>query len=43
MSPVNNEPDLLEDQVLEDEHQTALQELREREEIVIAPVEHADQ
>jgi hypothetical protein len=43
MFPVNNERDLLEDQVLEDEHEAALQEFREREEIVIAPAERADQ
>ena len=42
MSPVTNEPDELLDQVLEDERAAAVQEFREREEIVIDAAELAD-
>lgn len=41
MSPVANELDELLDQVLEDERQAALQEFRDRVEIVIVPTELA--
>jgi hypothetical protein len=42
MSPVENEPDELLDQVLEDEREAALQEFREREELAIDMAKLAD-
>ena len=42
MPPVTNEPDELLDQVLEDDRATALQQFREREELVTDAAELAD-
>ena len=43
VSPVNNAPDEFLEQVTEDDHQAALQEFREREEITIDTAELAGQ
>ena len=42
MTPAKYEPDELLEQVLEDERTAAVQEIREREELAIDPVELAD-